>query len=125
MNSPEAGGTTTILLYYPPVATEDSDILFNFPLPVLSICSLLDTNRYDIRIESGLAPSWEKLTERASSAICLGISIMTGGQIKNAISLVKRIRLANPGLPIVFGWYHATALPEQTLQSPYADIVVR
>lgn len=114
-----------ILLYYPPAALDESSTLFNFPLPMLSICSLLDQNKYEIIIESGFANSHKMLLDNIDNAICLGISVMTGVQIRHALEMAKKLRLACPEIPIILGGYHASTLPEQTLENPYVDIVVR
>jgi len=114
-----------ILLYYPPTTIDKLADTDNFPLSVLSLCTLIDTKKYEICIEYGFDDSRNKLLGEVEEAVCLGISIMTGTQIKHAVSLAKQIRARRADLPIVFGGYHASALPEETLMSPYADIVIR
>ncbi|MBI1920103.1 MAG: B12-binding domain-containing radical SAM protein [Geobacter sp.] len=114
-----------VLLYYPPATDDMDNPWLNFPLPMLSVCSLVDRDSYELCIENGLYDSWERLLRQSDNAVCLGISIKTGSQIKHALSLARQIRAKRLDLPIVLGGYHASALPDQTLENPFVDIVVR
>ena len=59
---------------------------------------------------------------RSRPADMIGISSMTGAY-SNAL---KYARIAKEhGLYVVLGGYHPTALPEEVLQSPYVDAVIR
>ena len=56
--------------------------------------------------------------------VCIGITSMTGEQIRRGkiyASLVKKI---NPKIPIVWGGAHPTLLPEMTLADKDVDIIV-
>jgi radical SAM superfamily enzyme YgiQ (UPF0313 family) len=73
---------------------------------------------YDMRVQP-----FSEIAGREFMAI--GISAMTGNQITNGISLIDRLRKSNPKTPVVWGGVHASILPENTLLSGYADVVVR
>lgn len=61
----------------------------------------------------------------SSDLICVGISTMTGTQIRNALNLAKRVRrLTDSKIPLVWGGCHPSVMPEQTLENEYVDIVV-
>jgi radical SAM superfamily enzyme YgiQ (UPF0313 family) len=45
--------------------------------------------------------------------------------IRPAIEASQLVRRLSPNLPIVYGGWHPTLLPEQTLQADYVDVVVR
>lgn len=61
----------------------------------------------------------------SSDLLCVGISTMTGTQIRNALGLAKMFRdLTDGSVPIVWGGCHPTLLPEQTLESDKVDIVI-
>ena len=55
----------------------------------------------------------------------VGISAMTGYQIHNGLQIAQQIKLKNPHVKIVWGGHHASSLPEQTLQNPLVDFVIR
>jgi radical SAM superfamily enzyme YgiQ (UPF0313 family) len=55
----------------------------------------------------------------------IGISCMSGLQIKYALEFARYARLHNPSTPLVWGGVHPTLLPEQTVSHDLVDIVVR
>jgi len=57
--------------------------------------------------------------------LCFGISSFTGIQIKNGLNIARQLKADHPAVPIVWGGWHPSSLPEQTLQHPLVDIVVR
>lgn len=54
-----------------------------------------------------------------------GITAMTGYGIKEALDLSRLVREKAPQAKIVWGGWHASLLPEQTLENPYIDFVVK
>jgi len=113
-----------ILLYNPPTGTS----VENKPMPLnlLSICSLLDEERVSIVISQNFPEKvLDKFRPFIDNALCLGISCMTGVQITYGLALAKKIKKLKPTLPIIWGGYHVTALPDQTLKSRLVDIVVK
>lgn len=95
------------------------------PLALLAISTYLEKD-YDIRIfQSYDKEDYTEAIKYLDRAICVGITAMTGTQVKDGIKFAKLIREKNKNVPIVWGGVHATIKPEQTLASPYADIVVR
>lgn len=117
---------STILLYNPPATFDERAWVRPLPLNLLSICSMINQEKFDIFIVQELPDkAYEKFKLNLDNAICLGISCMTGVQIYNGLALAKKIKTINPSIPIVWGGYHPTAMPEQTLQNEFVDIVVR
>lgn len=61
----------------------------------------------------------------STDLICVGISSMTGNQIRNALNIAKMIRgLTNGRVPLVWGGAHPSVIPEQTLGNENVDLVV-
>jgi len=58
-------------------------------------------------------------------SLCLGISLLTGNMIHSAVDAARFVRKLRPELPIIFGGWHPSLLPEQTLQEDIVDILVR
>ena len=97
------------------------------PLALMEICSLIDKKRFEIKIVSANPDSdYLRAVSDAvdENTLLFGVGAMTGFQIKNAIDAVKKVREKNPFVPIVWGGYHASLLPEETLKSNFADIAV-
>jgi radical SAM superfamily enzyme YgiQ (UPF0313 family) len=66
-----------------------------------------------------------ELLEAAEGALCVGVSTITGDQLKGAIRFSRMLRDRYPDMPIIWGGYHPTLLPELTAGEEYVDAVVR
>lgn len=75
----------------------------------------------DQRIEPDVINTISELLAKNNDILCLGISVMTGEQIKRAIDISK---VFHSHLPIVWGGMHPTILPQQTLESGFMDYIV-
>jgi len=69
-------------------------------------------------------PDYSTILAALSDRLLLaGVSSLTGEQIYGGIAFSKKVR-ENCDASIVWGGWHPTLLPEQTLQEPYIDYVV-
>ncbi|NQU83432.1 MAG: cobalamin B12-binding domain-containing protein [Parcubacteria group bacterium] len=96
------------------------------PLSLLAISRVLDKQGYKIKIISRFlsdTPEKEILKEMKDS-VCLGISAMTGFQIYDGLKIAHLVKKAYPKIPIVWGGWHPSILPKQTLKDKNVDIVV-
>jgi anaerobic magnesium-protoporphyrin IX monomethyl ester cyclase len=112
-----------VVLYYPPY---DGPPL-GPPLCLLSVASPLIQAGFHVRIiDSAITEDPEvTVANEVRDALCFGVSFLTGPMIKDAIRVSKLVRILRPDIPIIFGGWHATILPAQTLAAGIADIVVR
>ena len=97
------------------------------PLSLLTIATPLDRAGYGVSIiDQRVDPLWKKhLTEEIKKQpICVGISSMTGPQIKNGLEASGLVR-QHGDIPVVWGGIHPTLLPQQTLEHENIDIVVQ
>ncbi len=93
------------------------------PLSLLSIARQLDPEKYEIKI---MDEATERISyEAVEGALCCGISAMIGYQINSALKFAKRIRKLYPDVPLVWGGWHPSILPEQTIRNECVDFVVR
>ncbi len=96
-------------------------------LGILAVAASLEDAGYKVKIiDQQLEPQWKELllAELKKSPVCVGVTCMTGPQIRFAIE-VSRIVKQNSSIPVVWGGTHPTLLPEQTLENEYIDIVVQ
>ena len=96
----------------------------DIPLSSLSASSLL-TKNYKVKIiDQRMDPNWRSTLKKSliSNPLFVGISSMTGTQIKFALEAAKLVK-ENSSSKVIFGGIHPTLLPEQTLQHPLIDIV--
>jgi len=112
-----------VVLFYPPY---DGPPL-GAPLCLLSLASPLIAAGFEVVLVDGvITPDFEDVILRETEgALCLGISMMTGPMIRSAIRVAQAARKLHPDLPIIFGGWHPSLMPEQTLSEPYVDAVVR
>lgn len=96
-------------------------------MALLAISRILDKEGYQIKIISRFLsenPEREILKE-AKDALCFGVSAMVGFQIYDGLKMTRLVKEKYPNLPIVWGGWHPSILPEQTLKNKYVDIVVK
>jgi len=97
------------------------------PIALLRLASMLDRSKYEPKIITA-TPKYDyeqKIVEESKNALCLAVGVLTGHDIEEAIRVIKKVRKANPKLPIIWGGWHASIFPQQTLESKHADIVVK
>jgi len=113
-----------IILYFPRTANGK----YRVPMPLLALGSMLE-NRYNYAIIDGnffhdplaqLAAAVEK-----SGAPILGMSVMPGPQLQEAIRLVRHLRARFPQLTIIWGGYFPSNHTDVVLQSGWVDYVMR
>ncbi len=77
-----------------------------------------------ILLDEALQPDYlPLLLEKRDRILLAGVSALTGDQIRGGITFSKKIREICDA-PIVWGGWHPTSLPEQTLTEPYIDFVI-
>ena len=91
------------------------------------LAAILRANDYDvIVVDAAITPDYKQQIEREiHDALCLGISVLTGPMIDGAIEVATAVKKLRPQLPVVFGGWHPTLLPDQTLSEEFVDYVVR
>lgn len=111
-----------IVLAYPNVGSEAKGMSVYPPLSVLYLASNLkdfSVEIFDQRVDK--PEKFDLLLDE--KPICVGISTMTGIQIKYALELAEKTKKRN--IPTVFGGVHPTIFPEQTLEDKRVDYVVK
>jgi radical SAM superfamily enzyme YgiQ (UPF0313 family) len=99
----------------------------SLPIGLLCLAGTLlrDGHRVEI-IDQYFEPDWEDRlrTALARDPVCVGLSVKTGPQIRNALDVSRTVK-SRGGVPVVWGGVHPSLLPEQTLAHPDVDVVVR
>ena len=112
-----------VVLFYPPY---DGPPL-GAPLCLLSLAAPLLQAGFDVSIiDAAIHRDWEqKVLREVLDALCLGISVLTGPMIHGAVRIAKAVKKQGLSLPVIFGGWHPSLVPGQTLQENYVDAVVR
>jgi len=112
-----------VVLFLPPYSGEP----LGPPAGLLCLASPLREAGYEVRIIDAAVVSdcVAAVMEETRDALCLGVSLLTGPMIRGAVAASRAAKALRPELPVVFGGWHPSLLPEQTLAEDFVDIVVR
>ena len=96
------------------------------PLALVAIASSLDRNTVDVQIVDGRLERAPVAAVVAASrgAICVGITVLTGAPIHDALAVSRAVKAAHPDCPIVWGGWHPSLFAAECLDDPAVDIVV-
>lgn len=111
-----------VVLYNP--VTDERFVQRNLQLGLLAISSILNKKGYEVIIIYKRDKSVSEIIELCKDAVCFGVTTMTGYQIKDGLRISKEIKKIYKDLPIVWGGWHPSVLPIQTLKNKVVDIVV-
>jgi anaerobic magnesium-protoporphyrin IX monomethyl ester cyclase len=102
-------------------------VFFTLPLALLAIGSELDPEVYEVIIvDARLEPDAESVVlSHLDGALCVGITVLTGAPISDALRLSRAVKLARPDLPVVWGGWHPSMFARECLLEPSVDITVR
>jgi len=99
-----------------------------FPLSVLAVGAVLEGKEtYEI-VDGNIDPRPMDTVDqiaREQPVEMLGVSVMPGPQMVQAIALSKEFRARYPKVPIVWGGYFPSLYPDAALNSSYVDVLVR
>jgi radical SAM superfamily enzyme YgiQ (UPF0313 family) len=115
----------SVVLFNPPNAAKPKPIL---PLSLLALGAVIDDvatwRIVDGNLETDpLAALDRALRETAASV--LGMTVMPGPQLAQAVALSRTLKARHPHVQIVWGGYFPTQHWDVALRSPYVDLVVR
>lgn len=105
-------------------------VFFTLPLGLLAVGSHLDRSRYDVvvvdgRLEEDPVSAVLAALGAAEAPAVLGIGVLTGAPIKDALEVSRAARGRFPELPIVWGGWHPSLFPSQCLEEPSVDVTVQ
>lgn len=93
-------------------------VFWTMPLALIAIASALDRDKYEVVIVDGRLDSNEKLLRELDGALCLGMSVLTGAPLRDALEITRAARERYPNLPIVWGGWHPSLFPEMCAKEP-------
>ena len=119
-----------VLLYYPKICgVEDNrDLYVGIPLSVMTLAAQFDSKKYELKIIDG------RITENIEDDIVewidnellmVGISAITSYQIKDGIFFAEFIRNYSTNTKLVWGGWHPSLMPYETIVHPMVDIVIK
>ena len=102
-------------------------VFYTMPLALVAIGSHLDPSRYEVVIvdarleedpEAALAPYLD-------DALCLGVSVLTGDPIRDAVRISRFAKSRRADLPVVWGGWHPSLFGSECLHEPSVDATVQ
>jgi anaerobic magnesium-protoporphyrin IX monomethyl ester cyclase len=108
-----------------PLATGESDYPWH-PLSVLTVGTALKAAGHTpILIDCQIHPDWrDQIARHAPDAAFVGVTCMTGPSIGNVLTAIDVVRACAPGVPVVWGGYHASLAYRGILREGHAEVAV-
>ncbi|MGE5344611.1 MAG: B12-binding domain-containing radical SAM protein [Acidithiobacillales bacterium] len=102
-------------------------VFFTMPLGVLSVASHLPRDRYEVVLVDGRleADPVGAVLSHLDGAICLGVSVLTGAPIHDAITICRAVKSRRPDLPVVWGGWHPSLFGRGCLEERSLDVTVQ
>lgn len=101
-------------------------VFWTMPLGLVAVASALDDTRYEVKIIDGRleADPLGAVLRESAGALCIGISVLTGDPIHDALDVSRRVKREFPHLPVVWGGWHPSLFPAECLAEPSVDVAV-
>lgn len=95
---------------------------FTMPLALLSIGSALDPRRYEVIIVDGRMEGDPagRVLPLLDDALCLGVTVLTGAPIRDALQVTRAAKARYPQLPVIWGGWHPSLFSRECLQEEAA-----
>lgn len=109
-----------VVLYNP------RSVFYTMPLALIALGSRFDPEQYDVRIVDARIERdpHARLLHEVDDAVCLGVTVLTGAPIRDALAASRAAKTRRPDMPIIWGGWHPSLFPEQCLQEPSVDAAV-
>jgi anaerobic magnesium-protoporphyrin IX monomethyl ester cyclase len=119
--APGGSGRIKVVLYNP------TAVFYTMPLALLAIGSEFDPALYEVVIVDARIDSDAERTvlSHIGEAVCLGVTVLTGAPISDALRISRSAKQARPDLPIVWGGWHPSMFARECLSEPSVDVTVR
>ncbi|KAA3600424.1 MAG: radical SAM protein [Calditrichaeota bacterium] len=99
-------------------------VFWTMPLALIAIGSALDPKEFEVVIVDGRLESYEKLQAELKDAICLGITVLTGAPLNDALEVSRKVKSEFQKIPIIWGGWHSSLFPEMCAKEKSVDVAV-
>src|SRR6185295_11253978 len=116
------GGMREKVVLYNPRA-----VFYTMPLALVAVGSQLDPERYEVVIVDGRLESdpVSAVLAHLDRALCLGVTVLTGAPIADAVLVSRAAKARRPDLPVVWGGWHPSMFGRECLEEPGVDVAVQ
>ena len=118
-----------IILYFPPVSWQlNVDKGYHrFPYSLWSLVPGLMAEGFDVKVFDGRIDdknAFLDAVKASPSPLLVGISSLTGAQLLDAMKTAKQVREINKEIPIVWGGWHVTLNPAESIKEEFVDTII-
>jgi anaerobic magnesium-protoporphyrin IX monomethyl ester cyclase len=101
-------------------------VFFTMPLALVALASAIDRSRFDVVIvDARLEPDpLRRVIDAADGALCVGLSVLTGAPIHDALNVSRAIKARHPHCTVVWGGWHPSLFADDCLTEPSIDVAV-
>lgn len=102
-------------------------VFFTLPLALLAIGSELDPDRFEVIIVDARLDADARTTvlSHLDGAVCVGVTVLTGAPISDALALSRAVKEVRPDMPVVWGGWHPSMFARECLSEPSVDVTVQ
>jgi anaerobic magnesium-protoporphyrin IX monomethyl ester cyclase len=102
-------------------------VFFTMPLALLAIGSELDPEEYEVVIIDGRleADAESRVLSELEGAVCLGVTVLTGAPISDALSISRAAKRRFPATPVIWGGWHPSMFGADCLREECVDVTVQ
>lgn len=114
-------GPRKVVLYNPRA------VFYTLPLALMAVASALDRRRFEPSIVDGRLERdpVARVIEATRDALALGVSVLTGAPLRDALEVTRRVKQARPDLPVIWGGWHPSLFARECVeQEPAVDVAV-
>ena len=115
-----ATGRPRVVLYNPRA------VFYTMPLALIALASALRSADVDVVIIDGRLESDPITTvvDASDGALLLGMSVLTGAPIRDALAVARAVKARYPRCPVVWGGWHPSLFAEECLEDAAVDVAV-
>lgn len=119
--TPVSAGRCKVVLYNPKAP------FFTMPLGILSVGSNLDPARFAVTLVDGRLETdpVAAVLGQLQDALCLGVTVLTGAPIQDALQISRAAKRYRPDLPVIWGGWHPSMFGGECLAEPSIDVTVQ
>lgn len=101
-------------------------VFYTMPLALVALASALDRAKFEVVVIDGRleADPIKSVVEAAEGALCLGISVLTGAPIRDALAIARAVKAHHPKCVVVWGGWHPSLFPDECVADPLIDAAV-
>jgi anaerobic magnesium-protoporphyrin IX monomethyl ester cyclase len=101
-------------------------VFYTMPLALVALASSLDRSAVDVVVIDGRleADPIARVVAAADGALCVGVTVLTGAPIHDALAVSRAVKCASPDCTVIWGGWHPSLFADECLAEPAVDIAV-